>query len=65
MKNRKLLLVVIITAVISTACLCGALNSILDRLPLDLGNQSPEQIATAIFEQIPIWLPGQLVNCNN
>ena len=53
MKNRKLLLVVIITAVISTACLCGSLNSILDRLPLDLGNQSPEQIATAIFEQIP------------
>ena len=53
MKNRKLILLVIIPAVISTACLCGALNSIVDRLPLNLSNQSPEQIATAIFEQIP------------
>ncbi|HZK61290.1 MAG TPA: hypothetical protein VFC41_04385 [Anaerovoracaceae bacterium] len=53
MKNRKLVLLVIITAVISTACLCGALNSIVDRLPLNLTNQSPEQIATAIFEQVP------------
>lgn len=53
MKNRKIILLVIIPAVISTACLCGALNSIVDRLPLNLSNQSPEQIATAIFEQIP------------
>ena len=53
MKNRKILLLVIITAIISTACLCGSLNSLIDRLPLNLGDQSPEQIATAIFEQIP------------
>jgi hypothetical protein len=53
MKNHKYVLLVLITAIISTACLCGALNSITDRLPFDLNNQSPEQIATAIMGQLP------------
>lgn len=53
MKNSKVLILIGISMILSSACLCGGLNSIVDRLPFNLDDQFPEQIATAIVEQLP------------
>ena len=54
MKNRKLFVIIGIAAILSSACLCGGLNSYVERLPFNLKDLYPEQIATAIVEQLPV-----------
>ncbi len=54
MKNRKLFMIIGIAAIISSACLCSGLNSYVERLPFNLKDLYPEQIATSIVEQLPV-----------
>ncbi|PKO14905.1 MAG: hypothetical protein CVU39_12565 [Chloroflexi bacterium HGW-Chloroflexi-10] len=53
MKNKKLLILLAVLAIISIACSCGALDSIVNRLPVDLDDVDPNAIATQISEQMP------------
>jgi hypothetical protein len=53
MKNKKLLILLAVMAIISIACSCGALDSIVNRLPVDLDDVDPNAIATQIAQQLP------------
>ncbi len=51
--HRKILIVIGILVITSVACSCGAIDSIVNQLPVDLDNIDPEQLATDIANQLP------------
>lgn len=52
-RHRKILMFIGILVITSVACSCGALNSIMDQLPVGLNDLNPDGIATAVAEQLP------------
>ena len=53
MKNKKLLILTALVAIISIACSCGMLDTIKNNLPVNLDDVNPDAIATQIAEQLP------------